>query len=155
MAPFPATISVPLCLNLEQEIQDGCYKLINGKLQKSPSKPSNGLAACVGYQSRMDRFQTLSQQWACSARKSRLVQDDVCATCITQQLEFPCPMLRRARVSCTVHSRLIFTAVGNLPRHPRSFCSARWRRSHLHFTGRTDRFKVDLSNSVGPSLHAY
>ena len=45
MAPFPATISVPLCLNLEQEIQDGCYKLINGKLQKSPSKPTNGLAA--------------------------------------------------------------------------------------------------------------
>ena len=65
--------------------------------------------------------------------------------------------LRRARDSCTVHSRLIFTAVGNLPRHPRSFRSARWRRSHLLLTGRTDRFKLDLNNTSSiapiPSLH--
>ena len=68
--------------------------------------------------------------------------------------------LRRARDSCTVHSRLIVTAVGNLPRHPRSFFSARWRRSHLLFTGRAYRFKVDLSNTSFiappyPSLHTY
>ena len=67
MAPFPATISVPLCLNLEQEIQDGCYKLINGELQKSPSrhsKPTNRLAA-VSVRDVTNLVWINFKRWAC------------------------------------------------------------------------------------------